>query len=61
MQDLLGLSRPDADADRGAELVVTEHLVEHLEQQVAGASGPVRRVTKLGCTTSDAFEWFTFN
>ncbi len=36
VQDLGLLARPDADADRCAELVVAQYLVEDAEQQRAG-------------------------
>ena len=38
VQDLGLLARPDADADRRAELVVTKHLVKDAEQQWVDSS-----------------------
>src|SRR5271157_995523 len=44
VQDLRLLARPDADADRGAELVMAEYLVQDAEQQRAGGE----RVERAG-------------
>jgi len=44
VQDLRLLARPDADADRGAELVMAEHLVQDAEKQRIGGE----RVERTG-------------
>jgi hypothetical protein len=44
VQDLRLLAGPDADADRGAELVVAQHLIQDTEQQRVGGE----RVERAG-------------